>query len=159
MALPAAAGSGFVRCGVVQSDDTLLGYLYRKVWFHIDPMDGGLGVLTDSHTADRLPLDRQSYWMSVHETLRRWLIDAADAAIEYAARDEIDEGARKFREAIETAAVVAYESQMLPVLGNLNRDWKLRTSPAICGVSALSAVGPVSPVGRSRHRTSAVCGV
>ena len=59
--------------------------------------------------------------MTVHETLRRWLIDAADAAIEYAARDEIDEGARKFREAIETAAAVAYESQMLPVLGNLSR--------------------------------------
>ena len=59
--------------------------------------------------------------MRVHETLRRWLIDAADAAIEYAARDEIDEGARKFREAIETAAAVAYESQQLPVLGNLNR--------------------------------------
>ena len=58
MALPAAAGSGIVRCGVVQSDDTLLGYLYRKVWLHIDPMDGGLGVLTDSHIADRVPFDR-----------------------------------------------------------------------------------------------------
>ena len=59
--------------------------------------------------------------MSVHDSLRRWLTDAADAAIEYAALDEIDEGARKFREAIDTADAVSYESQMLPALGNLNR--------------------------------------
>ena len=84
-------------------------------------MDGGISFLADSHIADGVPLDRKSHRMSIHDALRSWLIDAADAAVEYAVRDEIDEGARKFRKAIETATAVTYESQMLPVLGNLNR--------------------------------------
>ena len=59
--------------------------------------------------------------MSTHDGLRSWLTDAADSAIELAARHEISEGAHIFRTAIETAAAIPYEPQMLPVLRNLSR--------------------------------------
>lgn len=59
--------------------------------------------------------------MTVHDKLRRWLIDAADAAIELTNRNEIAEGAQIFRTAIETAATIPYEPQILPALGNLDR--------------------------------------
>ncbi|MBM45303.1 MAG: hypothetical protein CL458_03505 [Acidimicrobiaceae bacterium] len=59
--------------------------------------------------------------MSTHDVLRSWLTDAADSAIELAARHEISEGADRFRTAIETAAAIPYEPQMLPVLRNLSR--------------------------------------
>ncbi len=59
--------------------------------------------------------------MTVHDKLRRWLIDAADAAIELTNRNEIAEGAQQFRTAIETAATIPYEPQILPALGNLDR--------------------------------------
>ena len=59
--------------------------------------------------------------MTIHDQLRLWLIAAADAAIRLANRSEIADGAQKFRDAIETAATVSYEPQMLPALGNLHR--------------------------------------
>ena len=59
--------------------------------------------------------------MTIHETLRGWLIEAADETIERAARDEIEQGAREFRHAIEIAATVPYQSQVLPVLRNLDK--------------------------------------
>ena len=84
-------------------------------------MDGRISLLACGPIVDRVSLRRKSHRVSIHDTLRRWLIGAADAAIELAVRDEIDEGARTFRKAIETATAVTYESQMLPVLENLNR--------------------------------------
>tara|TARA_Y100001970_G_scaffold211262_1_gene257870 strand:- start:72 stop:629 length:558 start_codon:yes stop_codon:yes gene_type:complete len=59
--------------------------------------------------------------VTIHETLRGWLIEAADETIERAARDEIEQGAREFRHAIEIAATVPYQSQVLPVLRNLDK--------------------------------------
>tara|TARA_B000000475_G_scaffold186275_1_gene150264 strand:+ start:1759 stop:2316 length:558 start_codon:yes stop_codon:yes gene_type:complete len=59
--------------------------------------------------------------MSSHDLIRSWLISAADSAVELAAGPEISEGAHKFRAAIKTAPEIPYESQMLPVLRNLDR--------------------------------------
>ena len=59
--------------------------------------------------------------MTIHETLRGWLIEAADETIERAACGEIEQGAREFRDAIEIAATVPYQSQVLPVLRNLDK--------------------------------------
>lgn len=59
--------------------------------------------------------------MTIHETLRIWLLEAADETIERAACDEIEQGARELRDAIEIAAAVPYQSQVLPVLRNLDK--------------------------------------
>jgi len=59
--------------------------------------------------------------VTIHETLRIWLLEAADETIELAACDEIEQGARELRDAIEVAAAVPYQSQVLPVLRNLDK--------------------------------------
>tara|TARA_Y100001968_G_scaffold327898_1_gene373910 strand:- start:744 stop:1439 length:696 start_codon:yes stop_codon:yes gene_type:complete len=105
----------------VQSRDTVLGDIHRKIWIHLYSVDGRIGFLVHSGSPDRVPVYPEPHRMRVHEMLREWLIEAAEATLELAARSEIEEGARKFREAIELAPTVPYQAQILPVLRNLDQ--------------------------------------
>ena len=73
--------------------------------------------------------------MTVDDELRLWLVEAADAAIEFSNRSEIAEGAEKFRSVIEIAASIPFESQMLPALRNLHR---VSDTPRACECAAIA---------------------
>ncbi len=135
LALLASASSIVLSRGIVQPHDPVFCHLHRKVRVHLDSLDGWLCVLTRPGVAGWLPFQRGTNWMTVHEQLRDWLVEAADAAVQFANRSEIEEGAQKLRSAIEVAAGIPFESQVLPALRNLHR---VSDTPRARGFAALA---------------------